>query len=475
MRLLTLIHRWIGVVLCLFFTAWFFSGAVLIYHPFPSLSQAERLGPGINFSKIQIPPDTVVGIRNNLDLDRLRLIDILGRPIYVLHPQEGPVMAVGADDGKPLHLLAGKTAGTIAEKFIGKPASSIVGPLNYDQWVVPNSYDPYRPFFRITFRDPKATELYVSARTGEVLQKTEGTERAWNYIGAITHWIYPTILRSNWVLWDRVVWWISLLGVLTTLAGLVLGIARYRECKSTDRFSSPFRGWLRLHHILGLIAGVFVLTWIFSGWLSMDHGRLFSKPGPEASNIRNFRGITLKQVVEQISLEALKSLRAFSGIEFFAMGGQAFLMAENSKGPNLYKPTNPDSFSPASLTEPEIINAVEKAWPNVKIHSTQRPEESDIYGRLREGSLPDHALRIVLQDPMQTWVHVDMESGQIVSVMDKSRRLYRWLFNGLHSLDFPGLANRRPLWDVLILLLLSVGFFFSITGVVLGWKRLFSH
>jgi len=132
-------------------------------------------------------------------------------------------------------------------------------------------------------------------------------------------------------------------------------------------------------------------------------------------------------------------------------------------------------LSPIRLTEPEIINAVEKAWPNVKIHSTQKPEESDIYGRLREGSLPDHALRVILQDPMQTWVHIDMETGQIVSVMDKSRRLYRWLFNGLHSLDFPGLANHRPLWDVLILLLLGVGFIFSITGVIVGSKRLFNH
>jgi hypothetical protein len=28
------------------------------------------------------------------------------------------------------------------------------------------------------------------------------------------------------------------------------------------------------------------------------------------------------------------------------------------------------------------------------------------------------------------------------------------------------------LWDILILVLLAVGFFFSFTGVVVGWKRL---
>lgn len=473
MRFLTLAHRWMGIVLGLFFSAWFFSGAVLIYHPFPSLAQAERFAneSNINFSKIQIPPKAVIAFKNSLD--RLRLIDFEGKPVYVLHPQKGPVITIGADDGELLNLLTGKVAGKIAEEFIGKPALRIDGPLNYDQWIVPNQYDPYRPFFRISIEDQKGTELYVSARTGEVLQKTEGTQRAWNYVGAVVHWIYPTILRSNWALWDGVVWWLSLLGVLTTVVGLVLGITRLRKSQIAYQLGSPFKGWLQIHHTLGLVAGTFVLTWIFSGWLSMDHGRFFSKSSPEASQIKNFRGISIKHAVDQISLEALKSLEDVSEVEFFAVGGQPFVMGRNLKDFKLYKPLSPIFFSFAKFTQPEIIKAVKQAWPDVKIQSTQRP--SDTYGKLREGSLPDNTLRVVLEDPMQTWIHVDMESGQIVSVMDKSRRLYRWLFNGLHSLDFPGLANQRPLWDVLILLLLAVGFLFSITGVVVGWKRLFNR
>ena len=67
MRLLTLTHRWIGVVLCLFFAAWFFSGAVLIYFPFPSLSKTERLAHDsrINYSKIKIAPKAVMEVKNN--------------------------------------------------------------------------------------------------------------------------------------------------------------------------------------------------------------------------------------------------------------------------------------------------------------------------------------------------------------------------------------------------------------------------
>jgi hypothetical protein len=479
MHFIKLAHRWMGVVLCLFFSAWFLSGAVLIYHPFPSLSQIERLtkNPNINFSKIGISPTAIIEVENNIDLDRLRLIDVGGKPVYVLHPPKGPVITIGADDGKPLSLLAGEAAGRTAENFSGESVLRIEGPLNYDQWIVPNNYDPYRPFYRIPMQDKMETVLYVSARTGEVLQKTEGNERAWNYIGAIIHWIYPTVLRRHWALWDQVVWWISLFGVVTAVAGMYLGIARLREAKSKNGsgIASPFKSWLRTHHIWGLFAGIFILTWIFSGWLSMDHGRFFSKPSPNSSQIQSFRGKPIKQAVKQVSLEGLKSLADFSEVEILAIGGQTFVIARSSNGLKLFKPQSPNSLFPAEFTVSELIIAVRKAWPDVNIQSTQWPNEADIYGHLREGSLPKNTLRIILDDPEQTWVHINMESGQIVSVMDNSRRLYRWLFNGLHSLDFPGLANHRPVWDIFILILLGVGFFFSITAVAIGWKRLFNH
>jgi hypothetical protein len=59
--------------------------------------------------------------------------------------------------------------------------------------------------------------------------------------------------------------------------------------------------------------------------------------------------------------------------------------------------------------------------------------------------------------------------------MDRSRRLYRWLFNGLHSLDVPGLVEERPLWDFIMLLLLMIGFTGSLTGVVVASRRLIKN
>ena len=479
MHFLTLAHRWMGVALCLFFACWFISGAVLIYHPFPSLSTTEKLkhSQHIDLNKVTVSPKEAVRIVGNNELDRLRLIDLEGQPVYVFHTLKNKIQALDAQSGKPINPLQNIIARKIAEQFFGLSALKVEGPLDYDQWIVPNRYDPYRPFYRVSFNDKKATVLYVSSHTGEVLQKTEGSQRAWNYIGAVVHWIYPTVLRKNWALWDQSVWWLSLVAMVTTLAGMILGVTNLRSNPEGNQkeFTTPYKGWLRYHHIMGLFSGIFVLTWIFSGWLSMDHGRFFSKPNPEPDRIKKIRSIPLKQAVQTISLIALQSLDNFSEIEFFALGGKPFVLAKNSKEMKLFKPSNKNKLFSTTLSESEIVNAVKKAWPGVEVQATEQPTESDFYGNLREGSLPQKTLRVILNNPIKTWVHVNMESGQIVSVMDRSRRQYRWLFNGLHSLDFPGLANRRPAWDILIIFLLGCGFLFSITSIRIGMKRLFKH
>ena len=63
----------------------------------------------------------------------------------------------------------------------------------YDQWVVHDRFDPYRPFFRVDLDDEDRTHLYVSTKTTEVHQKTNRQQRLWNYFGAVIHWIYPVI------------------------------------------------------------------------------------------------------------------------------------------------------------------------------------------------------------------------------------------------------------------------------------------
>ena len=51
-------------------------------------------------------------------------------------------------------------------------------------------------------------------------------------------------------------------------------------------------------------------------------------------------------------------------------------------------------------------------------------------------------------------------------------RIYRWLYSALHTMDFPALSAYPTLRSALIVLLCGCGLVFSLTGVVIGWRRL---
>ena len=78
----------------------------------------------------------------------------------------------------------------------------------------------------------------------------------------------------------------------------------------------------------------------------------------------------------------------------------------------------------------------------------------------------------MFDDPHATWVHIDPHTGAVLGRTDSHRRTSRWLFSMLHSWDWLPLLERRPLWDVLLIVLSLGGAVMSVTGVVMGWRRL---
>lgn len=446
-----------------------------MYVPFPVLSVEEilRRSAPVEIDKIKTSPSEALSFSGINSVDRFRLVNRGGKAVYIITPTKGQAVSVSADDGKAAAIDA-LGAKQIVEDFIQNAVAAVDGPLDFDQWIVSDEFDPYRPFYRAWTDDAHGTSLYVSAMTGEVVQRTTRRERLWNYAGAVVHWIYPTILRKYPALWDQVVWWLALVGIMSALTGGVLGIDRANKSLQMKRRQiSPFQSWMRWHHILGLCAGIFVLTWIVSGWLSMDHGRLFSTPIPSASQTARFRGIALGEALGNVKIQDLKNLGSFQEAEVIAINGITILAARSAGSQRLYAigETHIAISGVAEIPEPVIEKAVAAAWPGTQV-SLERPAENDVYGHLRSGSLPPSTLRAILDDGARTWVHVDASSGRIISVMDRSRRIYRWLFNGLHSLDFPGFVDSRPAWDIVMLTLLSAGFVFSVTASVLGVKRI---
>ncbi len=470
-RWLTWFHRWAGVLLSALVLMWFLSGAVLHFVGFPNLTSADRLAheDPIPLDKVLVTPSATEGVA---DADGLRLISVAGRPVYIESGPGGMQVAVAADTGKVLPLFPARTASEVAARFSRAPVLAVSSPIEYDQWVVPQDYDPWRPIYRVLLGDASGTELYVSARTGEVVQATTARERAVNWCGAIVHWIYFTPLRRNESRWDITVWWISLAALISALVGFWLGMVRLAANKAARRPGlSPFRRWMRWHHVLGIFASVIVFTWLLSGWLSMDEGRIFPEPYPTQQERNRLRGIGFADLIRTVTLSNLHGVGSAVQVSFDAVDGHSFMAIQPPAGAKphiVWLGAAPDASS-GDLSDAALRAGLTAIWPG-RVGGPLANDSLDDFYRHAE-ALPDSAVGFRLLGPASTRVYVDRYSGQLLAVVGPGRRAYDWVYYALHTLKFPGLLDHPEIRTLVELLLLALGVAFSTTGVILSVKR----
>lgn len=471
MKALVLFHRWVGVALCLMFATWFATGAVMIFVAFPSLPEADRAAaaPPVDLGALRIAPAEAA--RRLGGAGALRLVGVEGEPVFAAAGPDGRDRAISGRTGAALAPIGRDQAGRIAAAFGRAPVRHVDGPFDYDQWNVHQQFDRLRPFYRVRLDDPRGTELYVSGRTGEVAQRTRADERAWNWVGSVVHWIYFTPIRKSFPAWDWTVWCLALVGLSTAVAGIWLGVSRTnRQLRSKRPSVSPFRGLLRWHHVLGLAAGAFLLCWITSGWLSMDHGRLFSEGQAAAAAARAYAGGPAPAGGSSLTLADLGRLQPASSIEFGRVAGHDLAAARGPAGPQVLVAGPGGAVLADRLPLPLVLSAVRAAWPGERI-AAARPVAADAPYAKAEG-LAAGTLRVELNGPQPQSLFIDPVSGRILVAMDASRAAYAWVYYMLHTYNFPGLSSRPVLRIVIMLIPLTLGFGFSITGVLVGVRRL---
>jgi hypothetical protein len=474
MKALVLLHRWLGVGFCLLFAMWFASGIVMHFVPFPSLAETERfagLSP-IDASQLRHGPDEAVAASHIHDARRVRLIQRADGPVYIVSGSSKP-SAVHAVDLSNAAVTSEPEALEIAkvdaqQRGIDVARADVAGVADYDQWSVPNGYDDHRPLYRIAANDPAGTELYVSSTTGEIVLGTTRHERVWNYLGSVVHWIYPTVLRRNWWAWDKVVWTLSLVAMIGAVTGVALGIMNLQVSRAG--FGSPFRGWHAWHHILGLVTATFVVTWIFSGWLSMDHGLLFSR-----GRLSQAEAAAVARAPDWGSLhgKALSISAPAKEVEWFAFGEHFYKRERTGFASQSLSPIGSGSEGSPRLqpylTASEVDGLVRRMASDCAAPFVVGPEDSYPVS----ASVPDAPVyRSICGD---VWFQIDGATGAVLERLDASRRAYRWAYTALHTLDFPILLRHPVLRSGLIVLLCAIGFAFSVTGAVIGWRRLRFH
>jgi len=133
---------------------------------------------------------------------------------------------------------------------------------------------------------------------------------------------------------------------------------------------------------------------------------------------------------------------------------------------------DPATGAPAALSHDEIIAAARRAMPGAAMISARQLDEPDAYWYTLHQERQFPVLRVGFDDPANTWLHISPVTAEILDRSDAGRRSYRWLFNALHSLDFPLLLRFWPARDIVVWLLSLVGTAVSISGIVIGWRRL---
>jgi hypothetical protein len=451
-------HRWLGTACCLLFMAWFTSGIVMMYARMPHLAPAEGLArlSALDLASARLAPVDAARALNAVP-ERVRVGMLSGRPVYRFL-ERGVETTVFADDGQRLRGLTADEAVAEARRFAPERPSTVLYDArldDVDQWTLEDRR--LLPFHRVTLGDQLGTRIYVSDQTGEVVTKTTSMTRRWAYAGAVVHWLYFTPLRRHATLWSRVILALSLAGTVTCVLGLAWGVYSARQ--------SPYAGWMRWHHLVGLVFGLTSFTWVFSGALSLEPLGWHPSRSPTTAQREAFSGGPLR--LEAFSLDALRSaVRAGSQdpgvrpreLELLQFHGRPRVMIDGRAA---------DDVDRNALTA-----AAREAMPGAAVEDVEWLDAYDAYYYDRDGELPLPVMRARFADAQRTWLYVDPRRAEIARKEERLTRLDRWLYHGLHSLDFPFLYYKRPLWDVVLISLSLGGLMSSVTVLVPVWRRL---
>jgi uncharacterized iron-regulated membrane protein len=231
---------------------------------------------------------------------------------------------------------------------------------------------------------------------------------------------------------------------------------------------TPYRGWMKWHHVSGLGGSAFLLLWIFSGWLSVDPFRLFASDGIGNEALQAYAGETplsasdlglAVQATPQARRLVLQSAADRTFLRLQQPGAEDRLLAA-------------DTFLPLQPDHDRIAERAAVLVPGVPIAAIDTLTRPDAYWYAVHGEAHLPVLRVKFADTAATWVHIDPASGEIIGQGDAKRRVYRWLFDLFHRWDLNQLLAAPPARDVLIWSMSLVGLISSMSAVVVGLRRL---
>jgi hypothetical protein len=475
---LIFVHRLMGVVLSALFFLWFASGVVMMYWDFPGVRAHDRLehAPALEASRVRLTPALAfASLHAAQEPTQIRLNTFDGRPVYRFRVGRSERI-VYADTGVEQARVDPAMAARIASAWTGQSeaAAALESIREVDQWTVEGMLRNLRPLWKYSW--PNGEQVYVSGATGEVVQYTTARSRFWAYCGAIPHWLYFTPLRKHQPEWSRFVIWTSGAGTVAAILGIAIGLWMYSPSKRYRRngaaTSIPYRGPKRWHAILGLIFGLAAVTWALSGMLSMDPFPVRMSAVGRGADIGSVLrgGVPLAAFQTKDPREALLQLADLKvkELELTAVGQEPVYLATIARGDTRIVPVHGEPSR--GVGSGRVIALIQQSLDPASVAELRVLEEYDAYylDRRRERPLPVVLLR--LNDADRTRYYIDPDTARVVGSYNSRLWVNRWLYHGLHSLEFPWLYKHRPLWDIVVIGFMAGGTALCITSLILAWR-----
>jgi hypothetical protein len=478
-----------GVAFCLLFAWWFISGMFMMYWDYPSVGAEDRLerASPLDASQIQLSPQQAFA-RLGMDQDpsSIRLTTFDNRPVYRFRAGRGQ-STVYADSGEVLSEFPPELNLRTAAAWTGQPAgaSRVEILTEPDQWTLEGSFRNIKPVAKYSW--PDGEHVYIAQNTGEVVQYTTTSSRLFAYLGAIPHWLYFTPLRKNGPLWSKIVIWCSGIATVAALMGLIVGISMYSPSKryrlQGSATSVPYTGQKRLHMIFGLFFGIVACTWTFSGMLSMDpfpiggqdtagRGKGGAARIPGALRGGRFQMASYAAKSPRDALVQLAPDFGVKELELTSFAGQPVYLATAGPGKTRIVPVQGEPVP--EFDRARIIDVVAKAVQPVALAASGVMTQYDAYYLDKNRQRPLPVVYIQLKDELNSRVYIDPKTAKVVGSHSSTTEAWvtRWLYHGLHSVNFPWLYNHRPAWDVVVLTLMLGGTTLCVTSVIIGFQLL---
>jgi hypothetical protein len=468
-RWLFLLHRYLGISVGALMVMWCVSGVVMMYVSYPELGENGRLrqlAPIAWSGCCKISSDVLA---DDAPVSEFQ-VEMVGDRAAVFLRSAGRPRLIDLVTGVSINQISYAQAAAVARSYKLDAAREprLLGLIDDDQWTIAGDFNADRPLYHFSLDDETRAEVYISSVNGRAVQLTTAGERLWSRLGAVPHWLYFTELRRHATLWSQVMVAASLVGCFLAATGIFIGVRQliHRPAGSW----SPYRGFNLWHHIAGLVFGLFALSWVLSGLLSMNPWGWLEGADSQAERAR-LRGrgdLSGAQIKGALAALVRSQPSGVVSLKIAPLEDRLYIITTAADGER--RRLDADAgLAPLTGRDLIYVAGVLGGTTATPVTTLMTQEDSYYFSHHRDiVRLPVY--RMILAGG--TRYYVDAVAGTLVAKIDPGAQAYRWWHEGLHRMDFAAALRGRPQWDVLMLILMCGVTFLCGTGAYLGYRRL---